>query len=78
LETEALNILYTKFGSESVDFSIGDLQIKPSFAEKIEQHIKIDTNLIKKYSKLIIFKADSIKIREERVKRLESLPWQIY
>jgi hypothetical protein len=77
-ETEALKLLYTKYGSETVDFSIGDLQLKPSFAEKIESYIQQNEELKINYSKLLINKDKPVSIREERVRRLELLPWQIH
>lgn len=77
LETEALKLLYTEYGSKTVDFSIGDLQMKPSFAENIENRISNDPFLKLKYVNLIIEAEDNSKNRKERVRRLELLPYQI-
>lgn len=73
LETSALEILYVQYGTSGADFSIGRFQMKPSFAEAIEQHQNsFSTPSIFKYN-LTSEKA----IREERIKRLSSTEWQI-
>jgi len=37
IETQLLKSLYVRFGNRYADFSIGYFQMKPSFAEKIEE-----------------------------------------
>lgn len=74
-ETSALNLLYVKYGSMEVDFSIGYFQIKPSFAEKLEDSIRCDTILRTKYSSLWNYATATP--RQERVNRLNSLEWSL-
>jgi len=78
LETETMKILYKKYGSDAVDFSIGDLQMKPSFAENIENIILNNSVFKEKYAILIIKKENRESEREERIRRLELLPYQIF
>ncbi len=73
LETRALELIYVNYGKEAADFSIGPLQMKPSFAEKIERvadslglaaGIKIDNLTAKEQRKI-------------RIQRLSSFKWQL-
>lgn len=73
-ETYTLKVLYAQTGKG--DFSIGYFQMKPSFAEQIENIIKITESLKKKYSELIILEDVPQAIRAERVSRLSSLKYQ--
>lgn len=70
-ETAALNALYVRYGSAEADFSIGYFQIKPSFAERIEQAIGADTTLSQKY--LELFFHNKLQTRQERLTRLNDL-----
>ena len=77
-ETAFLEVFYVENGSSKVDFSIGDFQIKPSFAEKIEFFVKNNLNLKLKYKILINYYNNSTElIRKERVRRLKKLSYQI-
>ena len=79
LETWSLEFLYTNYGKEYSDFSIGKFQMKPSFAEKIEETIKNDSTSFYKY-RFIYKHANSESehlIRMARVYRLKTLEWQI-
>lgn len=73
-ETYTLKVLYAQTGKG--DFSLGYFQMKPSFAEQIENTIQNDNSLIKKYSELIITEDTPQAIRAERVSRLSSLKYQ--
>jgi len=75
-ETKSLEFLYTEFGSESVDFSIGPFQMKPSFAEAVEFEITNRPALREKYSELKIRETDIVQEREERIRRLNLLYFQ--
>jgi hypothetical protein len=78
LETSAVEVVYIEYGSDFVDFSIGDFQLKPSFASKIEMAVNDNAGLRKKYAVLVKYKKTDIKeIREERVERLKSLEFQL-
>jgi hypothetical protein len=81
LETKALELLYVQGGSKAADFSIGWFQMKPSFAEKIEQNIIINTGLCLKCKQLVHFTSllsDTVNIRRERVARLKVFQWQLW
>lgn len=72
VEYKTMCMFYILYGS--ADFSIGCFQMKPSFAEVIEQRITIRKEL-KKFSKLLI-KSDNE--REERKIRLDRLMQPIW
>ncbi len=76
-ETKFLETIYTDYGSEYIDFSIGDFQMKPSFIEKLEKQIEIYPDLSKKYSLLKITQNQPTNQRKERVKRLKSTEYQL-
>ena len=77
-ETAFLELFYVENGSKQVDFSIGDFQIKPSFAEKIEFFVKYNQKLKFKYRVLSNYNKTNLKlIRKERVNRLKKLNYQI-
>lgn len=73
-ETYTLKVLYAQTGKG--DFSIGYFQMKPSFAEQIENIIKSNNELKKKYYELFILDDTPQAIRAERVSRLSSLKYQ--
>lgn len=75
-ETASLKILYVENGSKSVDFSIGEFQMKPSFIEDIENEVV--RLKLKDYFFINKFKKSQIEaIREERVDRLADMYWQL-
>jgi hypothetical protein len=77
LETSSLELVYINTGL--VDFSIGRFQIKPSFAEKVENYVLSDSiNYPECYPIFKYASDDAIAIRRERVERLKSLDFQIY
>lgn len=79
-ETAALEILYVNYGKQAADFSIGWMQMKPSFAELVEQKIAADSLLQIKYpalNKLNSINNDESQIRQERVHRLKDFKWQL-
>lgn len=73
-EVEALSVSYIKLGAENVDFSIGPFQMKPSFAEHIENQVLQDEQLNTKFYYLRYnAKLNERGIRTERLKRLQSV-----
>jgi hypothetical protein len=69
-ETKSLEVLYAWKGREGADFSIGNAQMKPSFAEDIEQSL-VDLNLQKSFSNLLDIRRLPIMIqRRKRIERL--------
>jgi len=78
VETEINENLYTSFGSEYVDFSIGYFQMKPSFIEKIEAYLISNEELNSFFSTTMKYNAKTDKeIRKERIIRLKSFNWQL-
>jgi hypothetical protein len=77
IETYSLKVFYVQGGKEYSNFSIGVFQMKPSFVEQLEDFITNNKTLKSKYSGYLIKKDTEREIRVERVKRLESLDWQI-
>jgi hypothetical protein len=77
LESNSLKVLYVQFGSQYSDFSIGPFQMKPSFIERCEKQISQDTFLLSKYAKCLIATKDTRTNRIERIRRLETLEWQM-
>jgi hypothetical protein len=68
-------MLYVKGGNMYANFSIGRFQMKPAFAESIEDFL-IKNKM--KGVKLFQYETKNEKeIRQERVKRLSELLWQI-
>lgn len=74
IEYKAICFFYVKYGN--VDYSIGCFQMKPSFAEIIENEIINDHSLFKKYKMLIVREENERKRRRERVDRLVNPIWQ--
>lgn len=78
LETESMKFFYVNEGSEFADFSIGDFQLKASFAEETEAFIQNHPKLKEKYKLLIINNKDKQKARETRIKRLQNTAYQLF
>lgn len=76
-ETLALSTAYVEYGSKYVDFSIGDFQMKPSFIEKLDSILLIDSTLAHKYEILGLSQNDELLRRREIVRRLEDLHFQL-
>lgn len=78
IEIHSLEVLYTQYGSKYADFSIGQFQIKPSFAYQIEK----DWNHISENNqfKALIMPFDTLdtpELRLQRIIRLKDPKWQI-
>jgi hypothetical protein len=76
IETNALEIFYTKFGKEYSDFSIGRFQMKPSFVETLEAFVLLDKKLHNEFG-FILMKEESQGARSLRIDRLKNINWQI-
>ncbi len=73
LETTALEMLYVSHGTQGADFSIGQFQMKPSFAESVEKEMqKIPGGAVFSYAEQSVQQ-----VRKERLMRLQSVSWQI-
>lgn len=75
VQIRTMYLLYVKYGI--ANFSIGILQMKPSFAEQVENLIQSDSGLRKKYRNLIINTNDIAHSRRVRIERLSQLSWQL-
>lgn len=76
-ETSAVKKGYPSSGSP--DYSIGQFQMKPSFAESLENEVAKNGALKAKYGARLAYKGGDItRIRRERVNRLSKTDWQIY
>lgn len=79
-QQRSLSMSYILYGRG--DFSIGYFQMKPSFAEKVENMVASDNSLQRLHPKLCFPKkenADETELREQRhdrLERLSSLEWQ--
>jgi hypothetical protein len=71
IETESLRTLYVQFGAEYANFSIGLFQMKPGFAETVEQKAKalLPVTLYNELQ-LAYEVTDAEDMRAERVRRL--------
>jgi hypothetical protein len=74
IERAAVNGLYVSKGREGADFSIGRFQMKPSFAEEVEQAWNISP-LAKEYG-FSFNLADNNEARRSRIRRLSTMQGQ--
>lgn len=78
IETESLRTLYVQLGEEYANFSIGLFQMKPSFAQQVEQKaILLLGDSINHELQLCITAANASAEREERINRLQDKDWQL-
>lgn len=78
IETESLHALYVQFGEDYANFSIGLFQMKPSFAQQVEQKATLLlSDSFNHELQLSIKAADAAAEREERVNRLRDNDWQL-
>jgi hypothetical protein len=79
-ETQALELAYVEQGSKLADFSIGQFQMKPSFAEFIEARANEDdeSDWAKDFQELCSYPAGDLDVqRKERLNRLKNTNWQL-
>lgn len=78
IEAESLRTLYVQFGKEYANFSIGIFQMKPGFAEQVEQRaITMLPTAISKELQLSYDSNDEEEIRRQRVERMQDEQWQL-
>ncbi len=75
-ENLSLEVLYVEYGS-AIDFSVGPFQMKPSFAEKVEKIIAVNSLLSAKYAALLPVEISETDIRQKRIERLGKLSTQL-
>ncbi|MCU0370646.1 MAG: hypothetical protein MUC31_04475 [Bacteroidales bacterium] len=74
IEIKALEVLYVQYGHEYADFSVGLFQMKPSFAEQIEEDV-MQYHLTGRFPSLGLLNPDTAgdsQIRKERIARLQN------
>ncbi len=77
-QKSAMETIYIKHGKEKANFSIGRFQMKPSFVEELEQYIQKHPDLKKQYKYILNYPSSDIKDqRKVRIKRLNSIQWQL-
>ena len=76
LETVSAEVFYTSFGKEYGNFSVGQFQMKPSFAEDIERAYKQECEACEHLETLEYDEADESEIRNARLDRLKMDSWQ--
>jgi hypothetical protein len=78
IESLSLEMVYVKLGKDFIDFSVGPMQMKPSFAEDLESISKKSTTLSDKYKLLTTYHSiQEDDIRRERLDRMKTLYWQM-
>ena len=79
LETKALEMIYVNGGSKNADFSIGNFQMKPSFAENLEMIAENNELWLEDFQPICNYGniSEEKAIRKERLKRLSSIEWQV-
>lgn len=76
-ETESLRLLYVEYGSRAANFSVGQCQMKPSFAEQVEAYVAQSASLKAEFPDLILSQTDVKAARMERLSRLENFSSQL-
>jgi hypothetical protein len=78
VEAESLRTLYVQFGKGYANFSIGQFQMKPTFAEEVEiKSTQLLPDSIAKELQLAYTVTDAEAIRLQRVERLQDTDWQM-
>lgn len=76
IEKGGLFSLYIYYGEKYANFSVGEFQMKPSFARQLEEDLpRLPKREAKQYRTLNT--TDNRDARKERVKRLDDLQWQV-
>jgi hypothetical protein len=77
-ETKVLEQLYVLKGNAWADFSIGFFQMKPSFVEDLEYHVRYIPGLKTNFREIVEYDATGEEsIRFERIERLKNFEWQL-
>ena len=75
-ELYSLKVMYSQYGKDYSNFSIGYFQMKPSFIESLEEFIMENPKELKKFNYILIEGPQSKNSRIKRLERLSSLKWQ--
>lgn len=76
-QTYILKVMYVQRGKAYADFSIGRFQMKPSFIERLEQCLRTESTLCTLFPEVLFTAESEWAERAERIKRLESMEWQL-
>lgn len=77
-ETKVLEQLYVLKGNAWADFSIGIFQMKPSFVENLEYHVRDIPDLQFDFQEIITYEPGSeANKRLQRIERLKDFEWQV-
>jgi hypothetical protein len=79
IQVRGLKVLYVQYGRAYTDFSVGRFQMKPSFVEHLEEDYgRLFTDSEKAVIGISAFeRADTSRLREKRVRRLDDISWQV-
>jgi len=80
-ETAFLESVYINFGKKYADFSIGRMQMKPSFVEKIEAYLQNNPHAFAPREFEVFYNFTSVKgiiNRKIRIERLKTFAWQLH
>lgn len=76
-ESTVLEYYYIHGGTAAADFSVGHFQMKPGFAEALEERLTADERL-SGFRKTFAYNGENVRVvREERLNRLLNEHWQI-
>jgi hypothetical protein len=78
-ETRGLEVLYTQYGKEFANFSIGNFQMKPSFIESLEKewNTQFKNADFQKTHIPVFDRKNTYKNRSARIGRMNNIYWQI-
>ncbi len=77
VEYRMLEVFYVEGGTDYANYSVGHFQMKPIFVEQLEQEIKDRDALADLRSSFQYHSQDQREIRSMRVRRLNSVYWQL-
>jgi hypothetical protein len=77
-EATVLEYYYIKGGTEAADFSVGHFQMKPGFAEALEQRLQTEDQLSSLRAQFSYTPTEIKAVREERLNRLLDQTWQLH
>lgn len=77
-EATVLEYYYIEGGTAAADFSVGHFQMKPGFAEALEQRLLAEDKLTSYRAQFSYATTDVPTVREERLNRLLDQTWQLH
>jgi hypothetical protein len=78
IEAESLRTLYVQMGEDYANFSVGVFQMKPTFAQQVEQKVnQYLPDSLKKELQLAYDVTEQAAVRRQRVDRLQDEDWHL-